>query len=193
MHACAQHIDRGSVSRCRCARPLACARLLLSSGFRAALLARAGVQSVVLRHAREGSAGGGHPRDPGGVRVRQQSWADRRRGVDAAGSERGESSTHPVLRLLIIRASIHQHKPPSTCTLGVWAVACACVCEGVYARACAGRASERCGLRRVWGKQTVPPSPGTLGECLCVFARARARACVRMCVNMRICVCGYLY
>jgi hypothetical protein len=37
-HARAQPIDRGSVSRCRCASPLACARLLLSSGSCAAHL-----------------------------------------------------------------------------------------------------------------------------------------------------------
>jgi hypothetical protein len=73
-------------------------------------------------------------------------------------------------RLVFIRASMRLHKPPCTCALGVWAVACACVCVGVYARAWAGRASKRCGAKRVWGKQTVP-SLGTFGLCVCVQVR----------------------
>ena len=102
MDAHTQRIDRGAVSRYRCASPLACARLLLSSGSRAARLPRAGVQSIVFRHVRE---------------------------------EGREQRAARAPRLLLVRASMGPCKPASTCALGVWAVACACVGVGVYARA----------------------------------------------------------
>jgi hypothetical protein len=154
MGACTQPTDRGSVSRYRCARPLLAAASC-------SLLAPAQ-----------------HTSPEQGMTVSQQSWPDRRRGVDAARAMAQHSSSS--LLFLIIRASMRLHKPPSTCALGVWGVACACVCEGVYARACGGRASERYGVKRVWGKQTVS-SPGILGVCVCV--------CLRVCDRMYACAC----
>ena len=131
MDARTQRIDRGAVSRYRCASPLACARLLLSSGSRAAHLPRAGVQSIVFRHARE---------------------------------EGREQRAARAPRLLFVRASMLLHKPPSRCALGVWAVVCVCVCVGVYARAWAGRARKRCGVKRAWeGKEEVRREEG-MGE-----------------------------
>jgi hypothetical protein len=137
-----------------------------------------------------GSAGGGHPSDPGGVTVSQQSRADRRRGRDAArGSERGESSTRPAL--LVSCVSVH----PSICTslhLGVrWA--CGRLPRArAYVRTCAGRARKRCCVKRVWGKRTMS-SPCTLA---CVRARMCARLpacvcslCVYVFICLQVCVC----
>jgi hypothetical protein len=90
-------------------------------------------------------------------------------------------------RLLFIRASMRLYNPPSGCALGVWAVACACVCMGVYARACAGRASKRRCVKRVWGQQTLS-LPGTLGVCSCVFVSALACSFLLACILCVICV-----
>ena len=150
MDARTQRIDRGAVSRYRCASPLACARLLLSSGSRAAHLPRAGVQSIVFRHARE---------------------------------EGREQRAARAPRLLFVRASMGQCKPPSTCALGVWAVACACVCVGVYARAWAGRARKR-----AWeGKEEVRREEG-MGEADGVIAGYSWRVCARVYVYVCSCV-----
>jgi hypothetical protein len=110
--------------------------------------------------------------------------ATRNRCSEGIGEGR-EQHAPRALCLLFICSSMRLYKPTSGCALGVWAVACACVCVGVYVRACAGRASKRCCVKRVWGKQTLS-SPGTLGVCVCVCVRVRVFAHVSL--RLRACV-----
>jgi hypothetical protein len=140
-----------------------------------------------------GAAGGGHPSDhPGGVTVSQQSWADCRRGINAAirrGSERGESSTYPF-----------SSSPAHPCIL-------ACVQVSMYV--CGGRVGGCVGVRTrgrvhegVWreGKREVRQEVG-MGEADGVIAGYSWRLCVcesyvfiRKCVFLRayVFVCVFL-
>jgi hypothetical protein len=116
MHARTQHIDRGSVSRYRCAAPLhatsSCSLLAPAQHTSPEQVCRA----LCFGMRGRGSAGGGHPSDPGGVTVSQQSLADRRRGIDAA---RGSNVLLPCVHCMFAFARVC--KRPHVCV-------CACVC-----------------------------------------------------------------
>jgi hypothetical protein len=89
--------------------------------------------------------------------------------ASAARTPRSSSAVHPY-----IHASVQASK--YVCVGGVGGCACACVCVGVYARACAGRASKRCGGRGHGGSRRCHRV--VLLACLRVFALARACVCV---------------
>jgi hypothetical protein len=82
MDASTQCIDRGSVSRYRCAArshaPASCSLLALAQHASPEQVCRA----LCLGMRGRGSAGGGHPSDPGGATVSQQSRQSRQRTAD---------------------------------------------------------------------------------------------------------------
>jgi hypothetical protein len=93
-----------------------------------------------------------------------------RRGARAARTPRSSSPAHPC-------ASMRLYKPPSTCALGVWAVAYARVCEGV----------GREGKQKVLREEGMGEADGVIAGYTCQACVSRVFACV--CARMCSCAC----